>query len=157
MVAFGLQGAFSLLTRVMNPAPAALTVGLDLIAGSLPLAARPQPHTWVFRPSRCGIPGAYCLVHSPTMEQHLLYVAGSSRSFAAAAQRQELKVRVRAPGARLPRTSNLGGRRLAVDPRKVQSILERATSTSCAEVRRFTGSQTKTAASWRATPSWRHS
>jgi hypothetical protein len=41
---------------------------------------------------------------------------------------------------------------MLMDQHKVQSIVGRATPTSCSEVRRFTGLATTTAASWRATP-----
>ena len=80
---FGLQGASSLLMRVMNQA---LTVGLDFPAGQAATQerslARPE-----LAPVHGGVPGASgplgrcalvymddCLVHSPTLEQHLLDV-----------------------------------------------------------------------------------
>jgi hypothetical protein len=80
-----------------------------------------------------------CLVHWPTLEQHLLdvaevleilrrrqlYAKGSKCEFG----RQEL-------GFLGHRLSKEG---VSVDPRKVQSIVEWATPTSCSEVRRFTG------------------
>ena len=99
VVPFGLQGASSLLMRVMNQA---LTVGLDFPWDQTPTPAtaaaaaapsgpstatgwRPRPD---FAPIHGGVPGASgplgrcalvymddCLIHSPTLEQHLLYVA----------------------------------------------------------------------------------
>ena len=81
-----------------------------------------------------------CLVHSPTLEQHLPpRRRGGPRDLPPpAAQSQELQVRVRAQelGFRGHRLSKAG---VLVDPRKVQSIVEWATPTPCAEVRRFTG------------------
>ncbi len=68
VVPFGLQGSLSLLMRVMNEA---LTVGLGpspAIRGCMPGASGPL--------GRCTL--VYmddCLVHSPTLEQHLLDVA----------------------------------------------------------------------------------
>ncbi len=99
VVPFGLQGASSLLMRVMNQA---LTVGLDFPGDQTPnpataaAAAVPSgPATaagWRPRqdlePIHCGVPGALgpldrcalvcmddCLIHSPMLEQHLLDVA----------------------------------------------------------------------------------
>jgi len=80
-----------------------------------------------------------CLVHSPTLEQHLLdveevleifrrrqlYAKSSKCEFG----RQEL-------GFLGHRLSKAG---VSVDPRKVQSTIEWTTPTSCSEVRRFTG------------------
>ena len=82
-----------------------------------------------------------CLVHSPTLKQHLLdveevleifrrrqlYAKSSKCEFG----RQELGFL----GHSL-RVSKAG---VSVDPRKVQSIVEWATPTSFSEVRRFTG------------------
>ena len=85
VVPFGLQGSSSLLMCVMNRA---LTVGLDFQGGT---AATPQgPHPPLrpdLPPIDNGVPGASgplgrralvymdeCLVHSPTLEQHLLDV-----------------------------------------------------------------------------------
>jgi hypothetical protein len=80
-----------------------------------------------------------CLIHSPTLEQHLLDVAEvleifrRRQLFAKSSKcefgRQELGFL----GHRLSREG------VSVDPRKVQSIVEWATPTSCTEVRRFTG------------------
>ena len=84
-----------------------------------------------------------CLVHSPTLEQHLLdveevleifrrrklYAKSSKCEFGANFGRQEL-------GFLGHRLSAAG---VSVDPRTVQSIREWATPTSCSEVRRFTG------------------
>ena len=148
VVPFGLQGSSSLLMRVMNQA---LTVGLDFQGGTatgttprLPLRPDLPPiHSGVLGASgplgRCAL--VYiddCLVHSPTLEQHLLDVeevleifrrrqlyAKSSKWFG----RQEL-------GFLGHRLSEDG---VSVDPRKVQSVVEWATPTSCTEVRRFTG------------------
>jgi len=132
VVPFGLQGSSSLLMRVMNQA---LTVGLDgvsPVSGGVPGASGPL--------GRCAM--VYmddCLVHSPTLEQHLLDVAEvleifrRRKLFAKSSKcefgRQEL-------GFLGHRLSQAG---VSVDPRKVQSILEWATPTSCTEVRRFTG------------------
>jgi hypothetical protein len=68
VVPFGLQGSSSLLIRVMNEA---LTVGLGpspAVSGGMPGASAPL--------GRCAL--VYmddCLVHSQTLEQHLLDVA----------------------------------------------------------------------------------
>jgi hypothetical protein len=74
-----------------------------------------------------------CLIHSPTLKQHLLDVAEVLEIFRRRSKcefgRQELDFL----GHRLSREG------VSVDPRKVQSIVEWATSTSCTEVRRFTG------------------
>ena len=202
VVPFGLQGASSLLMRVMNQA---LTVGLDFpgagpattagptqttaaaavvtsrsaaaadpgtgpaatpttaAAAVVPsgsaaaadpragpaAAAGPSPATARLHG---GVPGASgplgrcalvymddCLVHSPTLEQHLLDVEEVLEIFR---RRQLYAKSSKCEFGRL----ELGflGHRLSkdgvsVDPRKVQSIVEWATPTSCAEVRRFTG------------------
>ena len=69
VVPFGLQGSSSLLMRVMNEA---LTVGLgpsSAVSGGILGASGPPL-------GRCAL--VYlddCLVHSPTLEQHLLDVA----------------------------------------------------------------------------------
>ena len=132
VVPFGLQGSSSLLMRVMNQA---LTVGLGTtpeIPGGLPGASGPL--------GRCAL--VYmddCLVHSPTLAQHLLDVAEVLEIF------RRRKLFTKSSKCEFGRRE-LGflGHRLsadgvAVDPRKVQSILEWATPTSCTEVRRFTG------------------
>ena len=132
VVPFGLQGSSSLLMRVMNQA---LTVGLGTtpeIPGGLPGASGPL--------GRCAL--VYmddCLVHSPTLAQHLLDVAEVLEIF------RRRKLFAKSSKCEFGRRE-LGflGHRLsadgvAVDPRKVQSILEWATPTSCTEVRRFTG------------------
>ena len=91
MAPFGLQGSSSLLMRVMNQA---LTVGLDFPGGQAAGPAGPTavPERRLSRPGLApihgGVPGASgplgrcalvymddCLVHSPTLEQHLLDVA----------------------------------------------------------------------------------
>ena len=98
-------------------------------------------------------------MRSPTLEQRLhdaaevleifrrrqLYAKSSRCEFG----RQEL-------GFLGHRLSKAG---VSVDPRKVQSIVEWATPTSCAEVLRFTGLanyyRRLVEAHWRAAPSWR--
>jgi hypothetical protein len=79
-----------------------------------------------------------CLVHSPTLEQHLLYVAEVLETF----RRHQLYAKSskcefgrRELGFLGHRLSKEG---VSVDPRKVQSIVEWATPTSCMEVLRFT-------------------
>ena len=148
VVPFGLQGASSLLMRVMNQA---LTVGLDFPGGPSSAPSHRTPRHDLAS-LHGGVPGASgplgrcalvymddCLVHSPTLEQHLLdvgevleifrrrqlYAKSSKCEFG----RQEL-------GFLGHRLSKAG---VSVDPRKVQSIVEWATPTSCSEVRRFTG------------------
>ena len=118
--------------RVMNQA---LTVGLGTpssIGGGVPGASGPL--------GRCAL--VYmddCLVHSPTLEQHLLDVAEVLETF----RRHQLYAKSskcefgrRELGFLGHRLSKEG---VSVDPRKVQSIVEWATPTSCTEVRRFTG------------------
>ena len=150
VVPFGLQGSSSLLMRVMNQA---LTVGLDFPGEATgvqpPPDAQGRPGV---TPIHGGVPGASgplgrsalvymddCLVHSPTRAQHLLDVAEVleifrrrklyAKSSKCEFGRQELGFL----GHRLSRAG------VSVEPRKVQSIVEWATPTSCTEVRRFTG------------------
>ena len=111
-----------------------IQLGLPPILGGVPGASGPL--------GRCAL--VYmddCLVHSTTLEQHLvdsdvaealkifrrrqLYAKSSKCEFG----RQEL-------GFLCHRLSAEG---VSVDQRKVQSIVEWATPTSCCEVRRFTG------------------
>ena len=131
---FGLQGSSSLLMRVMNQA---LTVGLGTtpeIPGGLPGASGPL--------GRCAL--VYmddCLVHSPTLAQHLLDVAEVLEIFRRRklfAKSSKCEFGRRELGFLGHRLSEAGVT-VSVDPRKVQSILEWATPTSCTEVRRFTG------------------
>jgi hypothetical protein len=150
VVPFGLQGSSSLLMRVMNQA---LTVGLDFPGDSGPAGPDLQLQPGPARPLlHGGVPGASgplgrcalvymddCLVHSPTLAQHLLDVAEVLEIF------RRRKLFAKSSKCEFGR-SELGflGHRLSaagvsVDPRKVQSIVEWATPTSCAEVRRFTG------------------
>jgi hypothetical protein len=80
-----------------------------------------------------------CLVHSPTLEQHLLDVAEVLEIFRRRqlfAKSSKCKFGRQELGFLGHRLSNEG---VSVDPRKVQSIVEWATSTSCCEVRHFTG------------------
>ena len=163
VVPFGLQGASSLLTRVMNQA---LTVGLDFPASNTAAldftpdqggktaatgAARRPPRPDL-APVHGGVPGASgplgrcalvymddCLVHSPTLEQHLLDVAEVLEIF----RRRQLYAK--SSKCEFGRQElgflghHLSKEGVSVDPRKVQSIVEWATPTSCCEVRRFTG------------------
>ena len=171
VVPFGLQGASSLLMRVMNQA---LTVGLDFPGGPTTTAAttaeavvtsgpaaaegqragptlpwRPRPD---LAPIHCGVPGASgplgrcalvymddCLVHSPTLEQHLLDVAEVLEIF----RRRQLFAKSSKCEFGRHELGFLGHRLskegVSVDPRKVQSIVEWATLTSCTEMLRFTG------------------
>ena len=132
VVPFGLQGSSSLLMRVMNEA---LTVGLGTlpaVSGSMPGASGPL--------GRCAL--VYmddCLVHSATLEQHLLDVAEVLEIF----RRRKLFAKSSKCEFGRPELGFLGHRLskagVSVDPRKVQSIVEWATPTTCAEVRRFTG------------------
>ena len=161
VVPYGLQGASSLLMRVMNQA---LTVGLDFpggpptppttatgAAGSAagPPQGRPRQ---TLAPIPAGVPGASgplgrcalcfmddCLVHSPTLEQHLLDVAEVLEIF----RRRQLYAKSSKCEFGRQELGFLGHRLskagVSVDPRKVQSIVEWATPTSCSDVRRFTG------------------
>jgi hypothetical protein len=115
----------------------ALTVGLDqdatsAIRGGVPGASGPL--------GRCAL--VYmddCLVHSPTLAQHLLDVAEVLEIFRRRklfAKSSKCEFGRRELGFLGHRLSSAG---VSVDPRKVQSILEWATPTSCTEVRRFTG------------------
>ena len=134
VVPFGLQGSSSLLMRVMNQA---LTVGLgqdatSAIHGGVPGASGPL--------GRCAL--VYmddCWIHSPTLAQHLLDVAEVLEIFRRRqlfAKSSKCEFGRRELGFLGHRLSEAG---VSVDPRKVQSILEWATPTSCTEVRRFTG------------------
>ena len=153
VVPFGLQGSSSLLMRVMNQA---LTVGLDFpspgdsapdVGPAGPARAGPGPG-----PIHGGVPGASgplgrcalpymddCLVHSPTLEQHLLDVAEVLEIF----RRRKLYAKSSKCEFGRQELSFLGHRLskdgVSVDPRKVQSIVEWTVPTSCAEVRRFAG------------------
>jgi hypothetical protein len=90
VVPFGLQGSSSLLMHVTNQA---LTVGLDYLGENLACSSRPGPPAGP-PPIHAGVPGASgplgrfalvymddCLVHSPTLEQHLLDVAEVPENF----------------------------------------------------------------------------
>jgi hypothetical protein len=132
--------------RVMNQA---LTVGLTFPGfGSAP-PWRPRPD---LAPIHGGVPGAsgplgrcalvymdHCLVHSPTLEQHLLDVAEVLEIF----RRRQLFAK--SSKCEFGRQElgflghSLSKEGVSVDPRKMQSIAEWATLTSCCEVRRFTG------------------
>ena len=148
VVPFGLQGASSLLMRVMNQA---LTVGLDFQGGLTAPPARPLARPDL-APVHGGVPGASgplgrcalvymddCLVHSPTLEQHLLDVEEVLEIF----RRRQLFAKSSKCEFGRQELGFLGHRLskegVSVDPRKVQSIVEWATPTSCTEVRRFTG------------------
>ena len=132
VVPFGLQGSSSLLMRVMNEA---LSVGLGNApagGGSMPGASGPL--------GRCAV--VYmddCLIHSPTLEQHLRDVAEVLEIF----RRRQLFAKSSKCEFGRQELGFLGHRLskegVSVDPRKVQSIVEWATPTSCTEVRRFTG------------------
>ena len=109
------------------------TVGLvSALGGGVPGASGPL--------GRCAL--VYmgdCLVHSPTLEQHLLDVAEVLETF------RRHKLYAKSSKCEFGR-QELGflGQRLSaagvsVDPRKVQSIVEWSTPTSCTEVLRFTG------------------
>jgi hypothetical protein len=80
-----------------------------------------------------------CLVHSPTLEQHLLDVAEVLEIFRRCqlfAKRSKCEFGRQELGFLGHCLSHAG---VLVDPRKVQSILEWARPTSCCEVRRFRG------------------
>ena len=80
-----------------------------------------------------------CLIHSPTLAQHLLDVAELLEIFRRRklfAKSSKCEFGRRELGFLGHRLSEAG---VSVDPRKVQSILDWATPTSCTEVRRFTG------------------
>ena len=153
VVPFGLQGASSLLMRVMNQA---LTVGLDFPGGPTASSGAGHADPGQLRtaptPLHGGVPGASgplgrcalvymddCLVHSPTLEQHLLDVAEVLEIF----RRRQLFAKSSKCEFGRQELGFLGHRLskegVSVDPRKVQSIVEWATPTSCTEVRRFTG------------------
>jgi hypothetical protein len=80
-----------------------------------------------------------CLVHSPTLEQHLLDVAEVLEIF----RRRQLFAKRSKCELERQELSFLGHRLskegVSMDQRKVQSIVEWATPTSCWEVWRFTG------------------
>ena len=118
VVPFGLQGASSLLMRVMNQA---LTVDLYFPGHGAAGPAHAAPQRGL-PPIHRGVPGASgplgrfafvymddCLVHSPKLEQHL---RGARDLPPAAALRQELQARVRATRALLPRPPTLCRARL---------------------------------------------
>ena len=136
VVPFGLQGASSLLMRVMNQA---LTVGLDFPSSPAPTPAIATTAA----PIHGGVPGASgplgrcalvymddCLVHSPTLEQHLLDVAEVLEIF----RRRQLYAKSSKCEFGRQELGFLGHRLSAegvsVDPRKVQSIVEWAAPTS---------------------------
>jgi hypothetical protein len=81
------------------------------------------------------------LVHSPTLEQHLLDVAEVLEIF----RRRQLFFFAKSSKCEFGRqelgflSHRLSKKGVSVDPRKVQSIVEWATPTSCTEVLRFTG------------------
>ena len=79
-----------------------------------------------------------CLVHSPTLEQHLLDVTEVLKIFSLQLYAKSSKCEFgrQELGFLGHRLSTAG---VSVDPHKVQSIVEWATPTSCTEVRRFTG------------------
>ena len=136
VVPFGLQGSSSLLMRVMNQA---LTVGLDFPADSSRATGQgqgmpPQPG---LSPLHGGVPGASgplgrcalvymddCLVHSPTLEQHLLDVAEVLEIF----RRRQLFAKCSKCEFGRQELGFLGHRLskegVSVDPRKVQSIVD---------------------------------
>ena len=138
VVPYGLQGASSLLMRVMN---AALTAG-----------AGPEGPHGMDNTHRGRIPGARgplgrcavvymddILCFSPTLEQHLLdveEVLATLRRHHLFAKRSKCEFGRQELGFLGHRLSAAG---VSVDPRKVQSIREWATPRSCTEVRRFVG------------------
>ena len=112
-----------------SPAPCP---GLPPIHGGVPGASGPLgPCALVYMDD--------CLVHSPTLEQHLLYVAEVLEIF----RRRQLYAKSSKCEFGRQELGFLGHRQSAagvsVDPRKVQSIVEWATPTSCAEARPFAG------------------
>jgi hypothetical protein len=140
VVPFGLQEASPLLTRVVNQA---LIVGLDFpgdqtagLAGPTAIPARCLPRPG-FPPIHGGVPGASgplgrcalvymddCLVHSPTLEQHLLDVAEVLEIFPRRqlfAKSSKCEFGWLGLGFLGHRLSQAG---VSVDPRKVQSIVE---------------------------------
>jgi hypothetical protein len=80
-----------------------------------------------------------CLVHSPTLAQHLLDVEEVLEIF----RRRQLYAKCSKCEFGQTELGFLGHRLsragVSVDPRKVQAITEWATPTSCSEVRWFTG------------------
>ena len=124
----------------------ALTVGLDF-PGPGPAGATHAALQRGLPPVHGGVPGASgpdalvymddCLVHSPTLEQHLLDVAEVLEIF----RRRQLYAKSSKCEFGRQELGFLGHRLskagVSVDPRKVQSIVEWATPTSCSEVRRF--------------------
>ena len=134
--------------RVMNQA---LTVGLDF-PGDAPRepGPEPEPPPRSDRPTlHGGVPGASgplgrcalaymddCLVLSPKLEQHVAEVLEIFRRRKLFAKSSKCEFGRRELGFLGHRLSEAG---VSVDPRKVQSIVEWATPTSCAEVRRFVG------------------
>ncbi len=165
---FGLQGASSLLKCVMNqaltvgldfpgdPMPPPATAAAAVVLSGPAAAAGPgtgpaQPdlapiHGWVPGASGPGKLGQCalvymddCLVHSLTLEQHLLDVAEvfeifrRRQLFAKSSKCEFARQELGFLGHRLSKEG------VSVDLRKVQSIVEWATPTSCCKVRRFTG------------------
>jgi hypothetical protein len=147
VVPFDLQGASSMMMSVMNQA---LTIGLDFPGGPIPppLAAA----ALVATPINGGVSGASgplgrcalvymddCLVHSLMLEQHLLEVAEVLEIFC---RRQLFAKSSKCEFGRQERCflgHRLSKEGVSVDQRKVLSIVEWVTPTSCSEVLRFTG------------------
>ena len=138
VVPYGLQGASSLLMRVMNAA---------LTAGAGPEGPRGGDNTHRGRiPGATGPLGRCAVVYmddilcfSPTLEQHLLdveEVLATLRRHHLFAKRSKCEFGRQELGFLGHRLSAAG---VSVDPRKVQSIREWATPRSCTEVRRFVG------------------